>query len=158
MSLFHRVLGLVLICALVLVFAGQVWNGVRASRRVRRWIEGRGRIVALKEPSWLKAPFTKRFPRFELKTIDLVFEYEHEGKLYHSTTIAVPGLYVTNLTIARLYRSLERAMRDQTRMTVWVNPASPEEAVLLRRNDMGSLVCGGLIVLLASGLALVFLR
>jgi hypothetical protein len=126
--------------------------------RASNWKEGRGRIIGLPEPWWLSAPLTKRFPQFVSRTIDTVFEYEYEGRLYRGTKVAVDGLYVTNLSITRLYRELERALRGALRVTVWINPASPEEAVLLRQNDKLAAFGGGAIVFLISGVAaLVFL-
>jgi hypothetical protein len=126
--------------------------------RASNWKEGRGRIVDLPEPWWLNAPLTQRFPRFESRTIDVVFEYEYEGRLYRGTKVNVDGLYVTNLAITRLYRELERVLRGAWRVTIWINPASPEEAVLLRRNDKLAIFGGGFIVFLVSAVAaLVFL-
>jgi hypothetical protein len=148
----------VLICALAFVYAGQVWKGIRASLRAGKWKEGRGRIIDLKEPWWLTAPLTKRFPRFESRTIDVVFEYEYEGTRYGGTKIAVDGLYVTNLAITRLYRELAKASRGASHVTIWINPASPEEAVLLRQNDKFAIAGGGFIVFMISVVsALVFL-
>jgi len=126
--------------------------------RANNWKEGRARIIGLPEPWWLNAPLTQRFPRFESRTIDVVFEYEDEGRLYRGTKVNVDGLYVTNLAITRLYRELERALRGASRVTIWINPAAPEEAVLLRLNDKFAIVGGGIIVFLISGVAgLVFL-
>ncbi len=159
MSWFHRLLILGLIVALVLVYIKQLWVGIRAGLRTRNWIEQPASIVDLRQPWWLTAPITQRYPRFKSRTIDVAFEYEYQGKRYRGTQTAVAGLYVTSLTITQLYRKLENAVRGERQVTVWVNPVHPEEAVLLTRNDKLAAVGGALIVLIVSGVAaLVFLR
>jgi hypothetical protein len=153
MGSFHPALILVLIFALVLVYARQLWNGIRASRRTRTWEERKARIVDLKTPEWVTAPFTRRFSRFVTRTIEIVLEYEYENKLYRGTKIAIEGLYVTNLTVTRLYKGLDAAFREEAPVRIWVNPLSPEEAVLLRQNDGFAAVGGGLIVVLLGAIA-----
>jgi len=153
MSSFRPALILVLIFALVLVYAGQLWNGIRASRRTRTWEERKARIADLKTPEWVTAPFTKRFSQFSPRTIEVVLEYEYESELYRGTKIAIDGLYVTNWTVTRLYKSLDAAFREKASVRIWVNALRPEEAALLRQNDRFAAVGGGLIVVLLGAIA-----
>jgi hypothetical protein len=110
---------------------------------VRSW------LLYAQSGSWTQVAATVRAVEFveqpdthgSTYSVEVTYEYEYEGKTYTGHRVGILGgrssSYETN---QRRYKELDAARRNGKTVVAWVNPSSPDQAVLYRQRETWLLI------------------
>ena len=104
--------------------------------RLRSWVPVNGEVRRV----WIESAETRqgvsadvrRSRTFIVHKAVADYSYPYQGKVYHGTQVTSFDIRDSFQDQEEIASSLQSRIQDNPVMTVWVNPARPEEAVLLR--------------------------
>jgi len=77
-----------------------------------------------------------------LSRMDVVYEYDYQGKQYHGSKTALGDVFESNNESAiyspNVYNKLKSAQEKNQPITVWVNPENPSQALVTNNKGKGT--------------------